>query len=253
LPHSKLAIREYNREDFPAIVELYEHIPGQTPHFVRDKDFISYFINKASAEGNVFVAIEKGKVVGVAMVSITTEEELTQGSIIELQAQDTRTLKDLVESAVDYCTKRAVDMVLFAPPFDTEDVFKNWLKLQTGVMTVRLEAPLLLLKALLDTPQTRNSFAGRRIIFQVDKEIIEVKITSKGIETIQRDTSVRGVTNIALSSRALLQIVCGKLSPLRALLTLKLRTRLTAIALVLKLLKMARLPQPWFIPLGDRL
>jgi len=248
-----LAIREYNREDFPAIVELYEHILGQTPHFVRDKDFISYFINKASAEGSVFVAIEKGKVVGVAMVSITTEEELTQGSIIELQAQDTQALSGLVQTAVDYCTQRDVDMMLIAPPFDTEKIFKGWLKLQTGVMTVRLEAPLPFLKALLDTPQIKNSFAGRRIVFQVDKEIIEVKITSKGVETIQRDTMVKGVINVALSSRVLLQIVCGKLSPLRALLTLKLRTRLTAIALVLKLLKMARLPQPWFIPLADRL
>lgn len=253
MPRSKLAIREYNREDFPAIVELYEHIPEETPHFVRDKNFISYFINKASAEGNVFVAIEKGKVVGVAMVSITTEEELTQGSIIELQAQDTQALKGLVESAVDYCTKRDVDMVLFASPFNTKKVFKNWLMLQTGVMTVRLEAPLPFLKALLDTPRIRNSFAGRSIVFQVDKEIIEVKITSKGVEVVQQDTLVKGVINVALSSRVLLQIVCGELSPLRALLTLKLRTRLTAIALVLKLLKMARLPQPWFIPLGDRL
>jgi len=253
LPRSKLAIREYNREDFPAIVELYEHIPEETPHFTRDKDFVSYFINRSMAEGNVFVAIKNGKVIGVAMVSITTEEELTQGSIIELQAQDTQSLRGLVNTAVDFCTQRDVDMILIAPPFDTEGVLKGWLKLQTGVMTVRLEAPLPFLKALLDTPRIKNSFAGRRIVFQVDKEIIEVKITSKGIETVQRDTLVRGVTNVALSSRVLLQIVCGKLSPLRALLTFKLRTRLTAIALVLKLFEMARLPQPWFIPLADRL
>jgi len=253
LPHSKLTIREYNREDFPAIVELYEYIPVRTPHFARDKGFISYFINRSMAEGNVFVAVEKSKVVGVAMVSITTEEELTQGSIIELKAQDNQSLRGLVSTAVDYCTQRDVDMILVAPPFDTEEIFKDWLKLQTGAMMVRLEAPLPFLKALLDTPQVKNSFAGKRIIFQVDKEIIEVKITSKAVETIQRDTLVKGVINIALSSRVLLQIVCGKLSPLRALLTLRLRTRLTAIALVLKLFKMARLPQPWFIPLADRL
>lgn len=253
MPRSELVIREYNKADLPAILKLYERCPAETPRFARDKDFVSYFINKASAEGNVFVAVKNGKVVGVAMVSITVEEELTQGSIIELQAQDTQTLPGLVKTAVDYCTQRDVDMILIAPPFDTRKVFKNWLMLQTGVMTVRLEAPLPFLKALLDTPRIRNSFAGRSIVFQVDKEIIEVKITSKGIETIQRDTLVKGAINVALPSRVLLQIVCGKLSPLKALLTLKLRTRLTAISLVLKLFETARLPQPWFIPLADGL
>jgi len=253
LPRSKLVIREYNKADFPSVLKLYEHSPA-TPHFVRDEGFISYFIDRYASEGNVFIAVEDEKIVGIATTSITTEEDLGQGNITELKAQDIKVLRALVQAAVDYCTKRDVDIILATPPFDSSEAFDDWLELQTGVMTARIEAPLPFLKTLLDAPQIRNSFTGKKITFQIDKEIIKVKITPETIETTQRDTLDKTAINVALSSKTLLEIACGRLSPMKALLTLKLRSwHPMSIGTVLRLLKMAGLPQQWFIPLADRL
>ena len=256
---SSLALRNYREGDLPALLKLYDSTIIDSPHFARDKSFLRYLVNSSAADGNnVLVTLQNGEVTGLAVISVTIEEGgLRQGSIIELQAKDALSMRALMQAALDYCSERDADMIAVAPPpsLATDEIFKDWLKLQTGVMMGKLLSPLPLLQALLDTQGIKGYFAGERITFYMDDETIEATITPEAVELTQLDKEPdNSAIFVTLAPEVLLKVVLGQINSYIAYLTGRIKIRgLKNVPLILRLLQMAKLPEPWYATLGDRM
>ena len=134
---SRLDVRTFREEDLAQTVALAHSNPNGCLCFARDELFLRYFIDYPGVStDSVFVAIENENIVGLAIVAITGEENLRQGDIIELQANDTLSAESLVRAAEDYCAAKDVYMIAVAPPphIDRRKVFADWQRFETNVM-----------------------------------------------------------------------------------------------------------------------
>lgn len=256
---SKLpAVRIFKLEDMPDVIKLYDQSQATNPHFVRDENFLSYFIHYPGAEeDSIFVASVNEEITGLAILSITTEKGgFRQGKIIELQAKDVSSANVLIQRCLNYCNSKNVDMIVVVPPPWLEEAMtlKDWLRFETGVMMVKTLSILSLLQSLLSSEKIRNAYAGERIGFKIGDEVIEIKKTSKLAEV--SDIANRKPEEITvwviMSPITFLQIIFGQVNPYIAYLTRRIKVKGVLCALpVLKLLRVMKLSAPIYVSLAD--
>ncbi len=209
-------------------------------------------------EDGILVALEEDEIKGFAIVSITTVEgSVSQGSVIEFQAETTHVGQTLLQQASDYCNERNLDMLAVAPTFKhADDIFSGWLRAETGVMMARLLSPLPLLKALLDNEDIRNSHAGETIVFRIDDEIIRTQISSESVDvtTLSNYRNSKSAIFVMMSAEVFLEIVMNIRNPYVAYFARKVRIRgLKETVTVLGLLSRMKMNAPLFASLSDRM
>jgi putative sterol carrier protein len=202
-------------------------------------------------EDSIFVASVNDQIRGLAILSITTEEGgLKQGNIMELQAQDVSSVHVLIQAALNYCKGKDVDTIVVVPPRlpGANVVFKDWLKLNTGVMMAKTLSLSSLLQALLSNEKIRIFFVGKKkkIVFQIGDDIIKVG----NIDSGTKEPAIL----VIMSPQTFLKIVFGQVSPYMAYLTRRVRVRGVRNALsIVKLLCMMKLSIPLYVSLADRI
>lgn len=252
-----LVVRNYTEEDFPMLLKIYDSASDESPHFIRDEMFLKHFMHYPGvAQDSIIVATENKEITGLAIISVTIEEgNLKQASIIELQARNSSSVQALIQAALSYCDNKDVDVIVVAPPLSpvTIEVFRDWLKFDTGVMMGKLLSPIPLLQALLDNHQVRDAFAGKRIVFFIGGEAIEAKIMLQLVEvsSLGKDAG-KSDTWVAVTPEAFLEIAFGKADPYTAYLTGKIRAgSLRNVPTILRLLQMLKLAKPCHVTFGD--
>jgi len=202
-------------------------------------------------EDSIFVASVNDQIRGLAILSITTEEGgLKQGNIMELQAQDVSSVHVLIQATLNYCKGKDVDTIVVVPPRlpGANVVFKDWLKLNTGVMMAKALSLSSLLQALLSNEKIRIFFVGKKkkIAFQIGDDIIKVGNIDGGTK--------EPAILVIMSPQTFLKIVFGQVSPYMAYLTRRVRVRGVRNALpIVKLLCMMKLSIPLYVSLADRI
>ena len=253
---SKVHIRNCTEGDLPKILGLYKSTLSKSPCFARDESLLRYFTHYPGVSGDsIFVAVENEGIVGLAIASITSDGDLRQGSIIELQATDTSCLDSLVQAAFNYCAGKDVDIMVAVPPvhLDKGKVFTGWLEFKRTVMMCKPLSILPLLQVLVDTEKMRKSYAGKELLFMVDSEIIRIRVSADRAEAVQVNTacSKLGIL-LVMSSKTLLEIAFGVVNPYTAYVTRRVRIqRLRDAPKVMKLLRILRLDMPWSVALVD--
>lgn len=243
-------MRTYRQEDLPYLIRLYNHTLAGRPHFIRDENFLRYFMHCPGVdEDSIFVASVDDQITGFAILSVTIEEGgLRQGNIIELQAKDVSSIYTLIQAALDYCNGKDVDTIVVVPPPlpQVNVVFKDWLKLETGVMMAKTLSLSSLLQALLSNEEIRKSYVGKKIVFHIGEEIVEVG-------DIDRKPEEAAIL-VIMSPQTFLKIVFGQVNPYVAYLTRRIRVRGVRNTLpILKLLCMIKLHTPLYVSLADRM
>ncbi len=235
----------------PNLIRLYRHTLAGSPHFFRDENFLRYFMHCPGVdEDSIFVASINHQIIGLAILSITTEEGgLRQGNVIELQVKDVSSMNALIQATLDYCDGKDVDTIVVVPPPHlplADIVSEDWMKLETGVMMAKTLSPSSLLQALLSNEKTRNSYAGKKIVFHIGEEIVE-------IGDIDSETQ-EAAALVIMSPRIFLKIIFGQVNPYVAYLTGRISVRGVRNTLsILKLLCMMRLPTPLYASFADRM
>ena len=247
-----MIVRTYRQEDLQYLIRLYNHTLAESPHFIRDENFLKYFMHcQGVNEDSIFVASVNDQIRGLAILSITTEEGgLKQGNIMELQAQDVSSVHVLIQAALNYCKGKDVDTIVVVPPRlpGANVVFKDWLKLNTGVMMAKTLSLSSLLQALLSNEKIRIFFAGKKkkIVFQIGDDIIKIG----NIDSGTKEPTIL----VIMSPQTFLKIVFGQVSPYMAYLTRRVRVRGVRNALpIIKLLCMMKLSIPLYVSLADRI
>lgn len=256
--HSKLIVRNYKEEDLPGVLVLYNSISNKSLHYARDEQVLRYLTHYPGVnEDGIFIAEENQEITGLTIVAITQLGELRQGNIIELQAKDAPSLDSLVRTALNYCEGKYLDVIMVAPPvcLDLERAFSGWQRLETTVMMCKLLSALPLIKALLDNKDITNSYSGKRIVFYLDSETIEVEITPESVRVAQgNNNDNKAAISVMMSAKVLFKLAFGVANPYRAFLTRQLRIgRLKDAPFILKLLSKIKLNMPLFASLGDRI
>jgi len=200
-------------------------------------------------EDSIFVASLDDQITGLAILSITTEEGgLRQGNITELQAKDNSSIYVLIQATLNYCNSKDVDAIVVVPPRlpTANEAFKDWLKLEPGVMMTKALSPSSLLQTLLPNEKMRNFCVGKKIVFHIGEEIVEVgDVDSKTEEP---------AIMVIMSPQTFLKIIFGQVSPFVAYLTRKIIVQSVRNTLpILKLLYMLRIPVPLYVSLADRM
>jgi putative sterol carrier protein len=200
-------------------------------------------------EDSIFVASVNDQIRGLAILSITTEEAgLRQGNIIELQAKDVSSMQVLIQAALNYCNGKDVDTIVVVPPRlpGANMAFKDWLKLETGVMMAKTLSLSSLLHVLLSNEEIRNSYVGKKIVFHIGEEIVEVG-------DIGSESEERAIL-VIMSPQTFLKIIFGQVSPCVAYLTRRVKVRGVRDTLpIIRLLRMMKLPTPLNVSLADRM
>lgn len=258
MAQSDLIVRKVEQERLSHFMELYEHTLVENLHFIRNENFLKYFLQYPGvSKDGVLVAEVKGEIMALAVVSITEIEELRQGNIVELLAKDSTSMRALIHAVVDYCKRKKVDSIaLVLPPSRASDeVFKDWIKFETNVMMTKVLSVSSLLQALFSSEKIKEFYAGRKIGFQVGQETVEIKITSETID-VSDVKSRKGdeMIWVSVSPQTLLKIIFGQMNPYMAYLTRRVRVRnVRDTLLIIKLLRMMQLTTPFYTSLGDRL
>lgn len=251
---SKLIVRTYRQEDLPYLIGLYNHTLVGSPHFIRNENFLRYFMHYPGVdEDSIFVVSVNDEITGFAILSITTEEGgLRQGDIIELQAKDVSSMHSLIQATLNYCNGKDVDTIVVVPPLlpVAKVALKDWLKLETGVMMVKTLPLSSLLQALFFNEEMRarirNSYGGKKIVFHIGEEIVEVG----DIDSEPEEAAIL----VIMSPQTFLKIIFGKVNPYVAYLTRRIRVRGVRNTFpILKLLCAMKLPTPLYVSLADRM
>jgi len=255
---SDLTVRNFRKEDMPFLMELYENLSTKSFHFIRDESFLKYFMSYPGVdEEGIFIVQAADEITGFAIVSITEEMELRQGKVLELQAKDASSIRALIHGALNYCKSRDVDTVIVVPPplGETDEILKNWIKFETGVMMTRTLSVSSVLQAIFSNEEIRNSYVNKRIVFHVGDEIVEVTITPRLVEVNHLDNEPKEADMlISMSPQPLLRIVFCRANPYVAYLTGKIRVRAVRNTFrILKLLDMMKLVIPSHVSLVDRM
>jgi len=199
-------------------------------------------------EHSVFVASVDGQIAGLAILSITTEAGgLRQGSIIELQAKDVASIRALIQATLNYCSGKDVDtIVVVSPPLQlANEVFRDWLKSEMGVMMVKTLSSSSVLQASFSNDEIRQSCVGKKIVFHIGEETVE----AGDIDSEPEEAAIE----IFMSPQTLLKIVFDQVNPYVAYLTRRIRVRgVWNILPILKLLCMMKLLTPLYTSLADR-
>lgn len=244
----KLTVRTYKQEDLPLLIRLCNRTLAGLPHFIRDENFLRHFMHYPGVDGHsIFVALMGDQVTGLAILSITTEGGLRQGKIIELQAKDASSIRALIQATLNYCNDKDVDTIVVVPPplQHANEVFEGWLKSETGVMLVKTLSPSSVLQALLSNEKVKDFFVGKKIVFHIGEEIIDVGNSDS--------EPCEAAIEVFMSPQTLPGIIFGHVNPYLAFLTRRIRVQgLRNIFSVLKLLCMMKLPTPLYLSLADR-
>lgn len=256
--HSDLVVRNFRTGDLSNILKLYDYTLAKSVHFVRDEDFLKYFMRFPGVnEDGIFVAVTNNEITGFAIVSISSEDDVKIGNIIEFQAKDRSSMHALIQTASNYCVNRDVDGVIVVPPHSlpNNSVLKGWIEFETGAMIAKGVSLSSLFRALLREDELRKSFSGKIIVFHVGDELIEIKVASESIEISEPNNVVeKNVVSVTLSPQMLIKIVFCQVNPLSALMTDKIRVRgIRGIPLALKLLNMLKLTDSIYVSLADRI
>ena len=258
MAQSDLIVRNCEQEYLSHFMELYEHALVESLHFVRNENFLKYFLQYPGvSKDGVLVAEVTGEIMALAVVSITEIGELRQGNIIELLAKDAASMRALIRAVLNYCKRKKVDSIaLVLPPSRaSDDVFKDWIKFETNVMMAKILSISSLLQALFSNEKIKAFYAGRKIGFQVGQETVEIKITSETID-VSDVKSKKGDETIwvSVSPQTFLKIIFGQMNPYIAYLTRRVRVQsVKNTLLILKLLRMMQLTTPFYTSLADRL
>ncbi len=208
-------------------------------------------------EESIFIAQTKDEITGFAVVSIIEEAGLRQGKILEMQVKDASTMSALTHEALGYCKSKNVDTVIVVPPplEAADEILKDWVKFETGVMMTKTLSVSSLIQALFSGAEIRNSCVNRRIVFHVGDDIVEVKVNPNLVEvsTLNREPEKTDML-VSLSSQTLLKIVFCSANPYLAYLTRKVKVRAMRNTLpILKLLDMMKITVPLHVSLVDRM
>lgn len=256
---SNPSVRNFQEKDFRVLKGLYQRASVHKPHFTRSEDFLKYLMQYPGVnEDSIFVAEISNEITGLALVSITTEMGgLKQGSITELLTLDLSSLRLLIKAAVNFCSHKDVDMVVVVPPplSGVNEVFKNWMQFETNVLMTRILHLPSLLQALLSSEKIISSCSGRRIVFEVGHESVEVKIGSRAIEVSDVSFDKRRTEMlISTTPQVFIRIVFGQLNPYVAYLTRRVRIReLKNTRIILRLLCLMQQKEPLYTSLADRI
>ena len=250
MAQSKLIVRTYKQEDLPHLIELYNHNLAGSPYFIRDEKILKHFMRcPGVSKDSVFVASVNNQITGLAILSITTEESrLRQGNILELQTKDASSMHALIQATLNYCNGKDLDMVVGAPPRGplANTAFKDWLKLEPGVMMAKTLSSSSLLQTLLSKEEIRNSRAGKKIVFHIGEEIVE-------LGDINGKTKEPAIL-VTMSPQTFHKIIFGQVSPYVAYLTRRIRVKgLRNTLSILKLLHRMKLPTPLYLSPVDRM
>lgn len=255
---SDLTVRNFEKEDLPFLMGLYKNLSTNSFHFTRDENFLKYFMDYPGVDGEgIFVVQTADEITGFAIVSITDEMGLRQGKILELQVIDAFSMRALIREALKYCKSKDVDTVIVVPPpLRAEDeILKDWIKFETGVMMTRTLSVSSVLEALFSGEEIRNSCVNRRIVFHVGDEIVEVRITPRLVEVNTLDNEPKEADMlVSLSPQTLLKIVFCRANPYIAYLTGRVKVRVMRNTLrILKILDMMKLDILLHVSLADRM
>ena len=253
-----MIVRSCGQEDVSHFMELYEHTFVENPHFVRNENFLRYFMQYPGVDKDgVLVAEVKSEIMGLAVVSITQVGGLRQGNIIELLAKDATSLRALIRAVLDYCKRKDVDSIVLVPPPTrvADEILKDWIKFETNVMMTKILSFSSLLQASFSSEKIKEFYAGQKFLFQVGQETVEIKITSKkidvsGVESRKRDETIW----VSMSPQTFLKIIFDQMNPYVAYLTRRVKVQsVKNTRLILKLLRMMQLTKPFYTSLADRL
>lgn len=243
-------MRTYKQEDLPNLIGLYNHNSAGIPYFIRDENFLRHFMHCPGVDENsIFVASVDDQITGLAILSITTGEGgLRQGNILELQTKDDSSIHSLIQATLNYCNGKDVDMIAVVPPRVplANMAFKDWLKLEPGVMMAKTLSSSSLLQTLLSNEEIRNSYAGKKIVFHIGEEIVE-------FGDINRKTKESAIV-VVMSLQTLHEIIFGQASPYVAYLKKRIRVQGVRNTIsILRLLRMMKLPTPIYLSLVERM
>ena len=247
---SKPIVQTYRQGHLSRLIKLYNHTLADTPHFIRDEDFLKYFMQCLGVnKDSIFVASVDDQITGLVIISITTENSgLKQGNIIELQAKDLPSTQALIQVALNFCKDKDVDMIVVVPlPLPKINaVFKDWLKLETGAMMAKALSISSLIRASLSNQEIRDSYEGKKIVFHIGEEIEKFgDITSESEKT---------AILITMSQQTFLKIIFGQVNPYVAYLTRKVKIHpMQNIFPILKLLRRMKMPTSLYVSLIDRI
>ena len=258
MAQSDLTVRNFRQEDLPFLKGLYKDLSTKSFHFIRDESFIRYFMDYPGVdEEGIFVVQTTDEITGFAIVSIIDEVGLRQGKILELQVKDASSMRALIREALNYCRSKDVDTVIVVPPplGAADEILKDWIKFETGVMMTRTLSVSSVLQALFSDEEIRNSCVNRRIVFHVGDEIVEVKVTPRLVEVNNLDNEPKEADMlVSLSPQTLLKIVFCRANPYLAYLTGRVKVRVMRNTLrILKLLDMMKLAIPFHVSIVDRM
>jgi len=254
-----VSVRTLAEADMPRIARLYETVSVENPHFVRSQPFLKYFVHHPEVDaGGVFVAEENDDVTGFGIVSITVDQGgLKQANIIEIKSKDARSVQALIEAIMEYCRAQDVDALIVAPPPlpEIDEIMKDWLKLDTGVMMGKSLNLSPLILALLSTGVIRSAYPGGRIVFRVGTETVEASIPVENVQSSGKvNKTEASVIQVSMSQRVFLQTILGQLNPLAGFLTGKIRINgLLNVPSALKLLGLMIIHEPFYTSLADRM
>lgn len=207
----------------------------------------------------VFVVEANGEVSGLAIISITEEEEgeFTQANILELQARDSSSMYALIREVVNYSKSQDVDSILLVPPPEVvmEEDLRDWMKLETNVMMTKIVSLSPLLQALLSDKKIRENYAGKELAFQVGPEIAQAKIFSQRVDISIREREPDDPDiSVSMSPQTFLGIIFGQINPYVAYLLGRIGIRdFRNTFRMLKLLGLMKLNGPLHASLIERL
>ena len=229
---SDVVVRNYRQADLPYILELYDYPLAGNYHFNRDKNFLKHFMRYPGVhEDSMFVATVDNEITGLAIISIETGEwDLRLGNIVELVAKDASSTCALIEAALKYSVGKDLDAIVMAPPppLAAEHVLKGWLRFETGVMMVKALSFSSLLQVLLNAREIefKEYFAGKRVVFGVGDEFVEVKATPERVEIGEIEGKPEGdAIAVTMSPQTFLKVVFDGINPFMAYLTGKVKIR----------------------------
>lgn len=254
-------MRNYRQEDLPYILELYDHTLTGSFHFNRDKNFSKHFMRYPGVhKDSIFVATVDNEITGLAIISIETREwDLRLANIVEFQAKDASSMRALIQVALKYSIGKNVDAIVMVPPptLASEQALKGWLKFETGVMMVKALSFSSLLQVLFSAREMelKKYFAGKRVVFGVGDEFVEVKATPERVEISEIDGEPEGdAITLTMSPQTFLKVVFGGIHFFIACLTGKVKIRgVKNVIPIFNLFRMLKLANRVYVSNADRL
>ena len=232
-------IRNYSEEDdLEGILNLYR---ATNTFFSRDMKFFRHFINFPGVQNDgIFVALRKGVVDGITIVSIDEKEDIVEGKIIELWAKNILSMSMLIQRAEEYCCNKGADIIFLKPTMDSsmiDQVLNGWVKDDAGVIMAKPLSILPILNVLLDIDQVKRFYTGKVLLFIFGDETLEVQVTH---ESLCISYPIAEITNsdvlVKMDPKTFLGIIFASINPFVAYLTGKIRIR--GVKNVFKILKL---------------